>query len=311
MITTLRLTFFFLDIITVVIVKKEMTMPKIMDFFKDKLKGLFKSREQKEAEERAAQKQKEAEERALQAKRDNKAYELFYKLLKTGMMPSIVDELQELGYSIESLYEVLRRKNGGYIDNLPLPARRAIEQYCSDIELYKQMNNQGAKYKQKKQELQKTADSLFRKRVAAYRNIIEKSSDRKTMAARLIAHGVPVDISYNYASAMISENGERKSKFDYFVFDEEKPDVNQSYVYRLAKIIDYERSRLDASNKNIRDGWDKETFKQRDEEALKNNDVLMALYFATVWYINVIRNKTRKAEQTVDALARAKMDRRR
>lgn len=283
-------------------------MPKIMDFFKDKLKGLFKSREQKEAEERAAQKQKE---RALQAKKDSKAYELFYKLLKTGMMSSIVDELQELGYSIESLYEVLRRKNGGYIDDLPLPARRAIEQYCSDIELYKQMNKQGAKYKQKKQELQKTADSLFRKRVAAYRNIIEKSSDRKTMAARLIAHGVPVDISYNYASAMISENGERKSEFDYFVLDEEKPDVNRSYVYRLAEIIDYERSRLDASNKNIRDGWDKETLKQRDEEALKNNDVLMALYFATVWYINVIRNKTRKAEQTVAALARAKMDRRR
>jgi hypothetical protein len=110
---------------------------------------------------------------------------------------------------------------------------------------------------------------------------------------------------------MISENGERKSEFDNFVLDEEKPDVNQSYVYRLAKIIDYERARLDVSNKSIRDGWDEEIRKQKDEEALKNNDVLMALYFATVWYINVIRNKTGKAEQTVAALARAKMDRRR
>lgn len=280
-------------------------MPKIMDFFKDKLKGLFKSREQKEAEERAAQKQKEAEERALQAKKDSKAYELFYKLLKKGIRPGILKELYKLGYSGETLDEVLRLKKGGYVYDLPLPARRALIQYYSDIESYKQMNKQGAKYKQKKQELQKTADSLFRKRVAAYRNIIEKSSDRKTMAARLIAHGVPVDISYNYASAMISENGERKSEFDNFVLDEEKPDVNQSYVYRLAKIIDYERSRLDASNKSIRGD------KERDKEALKNNDVLMALYFATVWYINVIRNKTRKAEQTVAALARAKMDRRR
>ena len=129
-------------------------MPKIMDFFKDKLKGLFKSREQKEAEERAAQKQKEAEERVLQAKKDSKAYELFYKLLKKGIRPGILKELYKLGYSGETLDEVLRLKKGGYVYDLPLPARRALIQYYSDIESYKQMNKQGAKYKQKKQELQ-------------------------------------------------------------------------------------------------------------------------------------------------------------